>query len=259
MPSRRGFLAATTSVGAVVTAGCLGSGDVAGLSATHHIEVPPGVEPSFAKRYLSPAELAVYVERQRERFGDAAPWSLRHQVRHEGDFVGAWQSTRSVEARNAQVATVETVCLTRRIEEGETTRLRHVLWAGSSLTRDRQPLIGGTGPSIALDTMSVGIDTGDGPIELRAVAPRDPTAAIENGTLIVGTEGMPALRRPTPGGELNVRYSPGERNRYAFEWRGTRTEPLALLAVCETTVPPAEEPLRFALTASVGVDTPGVV
>lgn len=259
MPSRRSFLATVGSAGIIGTAGCLGNRAVADLSASHRIEIPPGVEPDFAKRYLSPAELAVYVERGRERFGNRAPWGLRDQVRNEGEFVGAWQSTRAVETQTTQVATVETLCMTRRVTVGETPRLRHVLWAGATLNRARQPLVAGTGPRLAFDTMRLGLETGRGPTEIRAVAPRSSEKAIEDGVLTISTTAMAPLRRPAPDGDLTVQYTRTSPTGYTVAWQGTHRGPLALHAVCETTTPPEEKALRFAVTAGVSVDTLGVI
>ncbi|MFC5367282.1 twin-arginine translocation signal domain-containing protein [Salinirubrum litoreum] len=253
-PTRRQFLAASAATGLTATAGCLGDGVAdpdASSSVSMGVTVPPDREPSAVKWYLSPAELAVFVERQREWFGEAAPWDVDEPVRNDGEFVGAWALTPTVGGDDDPLGLLTILCLTRRIERGDDDRLRHLCWAGGRRLRSTRPVVGDLGPELALADLAVGLTTRDGPLDLLAVAPADVGEATDDGTLFVATQSRPGLEQPTPPGEVAVERDDG--GRYLLRWRGNRTAPTALTAICETSVPGGNARLDFAVDAGLGL------
>lgn len=253
--TRRRFLAATATTGLTATAGCLGDGvadpDVS-TSVSMGVTVPPGREPSAVQWYLSPAELAVFVDHQRERFGDQAPWSFDERARDEGEFVGAWALTPTVAGGDEDdpLGELTILCLTRRVAAGDDDRLRHLCWAGGRRLRSTRPVVGDLGPEVALADLAVGLTTRDGPLDLLTVTPDDVDDATTDGTLSVGTKRGPGLEQPTPPGDLSVETGD---DRHLLRWRGNRTAPTALTVICETTVPAEDEPLDVAVEADLGL------
>lgn len=256
-PTRRQFLAETAASGLTATAGCLGDDTVdpdASLTATHGVTLQPDVDPARSEWYLSPDALTDYVDRRREQFGDAGPPSLAEPGAGEGEFVGAWASSPTVTGGDPDpLARLSLLCVTRRVDAAES-RLRHVVWAGGVRETTRKPLVGDLGPTLALATVGVGLTTENEPVDLLSVTPRRVPDRTDDGTVTLRPDGVSPVTQPVPPGDLAVeRESTDAGETYCFRWRGNRTAPTALTAVCETTDPGPDETVGFGVVGDLGV------